>query len=333
MIIDPAELKQRYLQRIAGVRDKQVYIGPEIVTLDMTNACNLRCQYCATDHSPGNPHHHDKAQFFSWDKFLEIISDCVELKVDQIDLGGSGEPTVHPRFQDMMRHLEQKPFWVRLVTNATFPLECCDDVIKGDQAVIDLSAVDRQQYRDLQGKDFFDRVVGNIKRLVSLRDTIKPNFLINIAYIVNAVNVDHKQKMQELASQLGVNWVTFTKMNVHEYNRNIALVDDLTADPAGEGERTPPACLNGWFYLTVRLDGNTSTCYQIYQTYRGDIAARSLKELWSSGHMMNMRLLGKYGYIQKKFSSCRHCPFYDENVQRSRDLASPHVDLGAFDDH
>ena len=49
-------------------------------------------------------------------------------------------------------------------------------MIKADHVVINLSAVDRQQYHDLHGKDLFDRVVNNIKRLVSLRDAGKPGF-------------------------------------------------------------------------------------------------------------------------------------------------------------
>ena len=67
MIIDAAELKRRYLQRIAGVRDRQVYIGPEVVTLDINNSCNLSCRYCWI-HAPGNPAHFEKAHFFSMGK-------------------------------------------------------------------------------------------------------------------------------------------------------------------------------------------------------------------------------------------------------------------------
>ena len=201
---------------------RQVYIGPEVVALDISNSCNLRCRYCWI-HAPGNPAHFEKARFFPWEKFLGIVCDCVDLNVDQIHIVGTGEPTMHPLFRDMMRHLEQQPLKVKLLTNATFPLDYCTDVIKGDHVVIDLGAVDRQQYRDLHGKDLFDRVVNNIKRLVSLRDAGKPGFRIEIAYIVNAVNIDQKQKMQDLASRLGVNAVYFKKMNVHAYNREIAL--------------------------------------------------------------------------------------------------------------
>ncbi|MBF0571241.1 MAG: radical SAM protein [Candidatus Omnitrophica bacterium] len=316
MIIDAKELKRRYLQRIAGARDRQVYIGPEIVALNTTNSCNLRCLHCWT-HSPRNPAHLKKTYFFPWKKFLGIVGDCVDLNVDQIHIVGSGEPTMHPLFRDMMRHLEQQPLKVKVFTNGAFPLDYCLDVIKADHVLIDISAADRQQYREVHGKDFFDRVVNNIKRLVSLRDTRKPGFIIEVAYIVNAINISQKQKMQDLVSKLGINRISFERMNLHDYNQEVALPEGPIADLEGEEEKTPPICLNGWFYMLAR-DGHISTCCRTYQLPLGDL---SFKQHWLSPQIMSMRLLGKYGRMQKMFKACQTCVYYDENIQRSKDLA------------
>jgi MoaA/NifB/PqqE/SkfB family radical SAM enzyme len=314
MIIDRAELKRRYYLRITGARDKKVYIGPEDLALEINNSCNLTCQYCWF-HAPGNPTHFDKSRHFPWEKFLVSIADAVDLKVDNITITGSGEPTMHPLFRKMMRHLENQPLNVKVLTNATFPLEYCSDVIRGDSVLIDLSAVDRQQYLDLQGKDLFDRVVGNIQRLVSLRDAGKPGFQIDIVYIVNAVNIDQKSRMQDLASQLGVNSVIFKTMNIHDYNRGIALPEAPVSGLGGEVKRSPAVCLHGWFYMIVKADDdNASTCCRIPNMRLGDFDRWSLKQLWLSPKMMNMRLLGKYGQIQKMYKACQTCPFYDKNV-------------------
>jgi pyruvate-formate lyase-activating enzyme len=318
MIIDAAELKRRYSLRIAGARDKQVYIGPKIVSLDISNSCGLKCQYCSAIHAPGDQAHSKEASFIPWERFLGVVRDCVDLNVDQLHITGSGEPTTHPLFRDMMRHLEKQPLYVKLFTNATFPLGHCSDVFKADHAAIHLSAVDRQEYRDLHGKDLFDRVVNNIERLVSLRDERKPGFRVQVTYIVNTVNIDQKQKMQELASRLGVDSIYFSKMKVFAYNREIAL-------PEGSIDaveiKTPPACLNGWFYMKVRLDGAISTCCQKGHMRCGDLGKRSVKQFWSSTHMMNRRVLGKYGRVLKAFKACQTCPSYDDNIQYLKDLA------------
>jgi len=310
MILDGAELKQRYRQRIDGVRDNKAYIGPEVVNLHLTNACNLRCHFCMADHSPDNPAHLDKAQFFPFDKFLGVVADAVEMSVDQIILMGSGEPSVHPSFREMLQHLEDKPLKVVLVTNATFPLDYCSEVIKADHVIINLSGVDRQQYLDLKGKDFFDRVIANIERLVALRDAKKPGFIVELAHIVNAVNTPQRQKMEDLATKLRVNWVDFKKMEVHEYNQDIALPEDL--EP--EERRTPPQCLNGWFYMLVVAGGNFSFCYKIPQMHPADLEKWSLKQYWFSANMNKIRLLGKLGRIQQMYEACQTCPFYEEHM-------------------
>ena len=309
LIIDTAELEKRYLLRIAGARDKKVYIGPQVVALDISNLCNLRCRYCSANHAPKNPHHFEEAHFFPWERFLEVIDDCVDLNVDHVSLVGDGEPAVHPLFRDMMRHLEQKPLKVMLLTNATFPLEYCSDVIKGDHVIINLSAVDRQAYRELHGQDLFERVIANIKRLVSLRNAGKPGFIIEISYIVNALNIKQKQKMQELAFQLGLNGVCFEEMTVHAYNREIALPQGPLSDSEGKEKRTPPVCLNGWFFIRIRSDGTVSTCSPIRQGRTGDLNKMSLKQIWLSPQMMNMRLLGKIRPDSKDVRGLSDLPF------------------------
>jgi hypothetical protein len=35
--------------------------------------------------------------------------------------------------------------------------------------------------------------------------------------------------------------------------------------------------------------------------------------------MMNMRLLGKFGELQKQHQACQVCPFYQKNIKRMED--------------
>lgn len=329
MIIDADELKRRYQKRIAGVRDGKVYIGPEVVTLQINNTCNLRCKFCWT-HAPGNQAHFDKQLAFPWEKFVGIIGDSVDLQVNEIHITGSGEPSMHPSFREMLRYLENKPFYVKLLTNATFPIDYCDDVIKGDHIIIDLSAADRQRYRQVQGNDLFDRVVANIKRLVTLRDILKPSFHIEICYVLNAENIDQSEQMKELTRQLGVNSLYFEKMNVHDFNRDIALSEDPKIELSGEDRRTPPQCLHGWFFIIFKPENVVSTCCRIRSMHLGDFDKMSFKEMWLSTHMMNVRMMGKHGIIQKRNKPCQTCPFYGKNIKRMQDALGLEKNEQAF---
>lgn len=318
MILDAHELKQRYIQRISGVRDRKVYIGPEAVTLEINNTCNLSCRFCWT-HAPGNPAHYDKPNQMSWEKFTGIIDDAEELKVDQMILIGSGEPTMHPKFREMTAYLEHRPFYTKVNTNAAFAPEYCDDLIKLDHAIINFSAVNPEQYIGLKGKDFFDRAVANIRRLVHLRDTIKPAFHIEIACIVNAINANYTQEMKQLATDLKVDTLFFEKMNVHAYNRDIALPENSDSEIAGEDRLTPPECLHGWFYMVLKPEDEASICCRIKKMHLGNLSHFSFKTFWHSQHLMNVRLMGKHGILQKRHQACTVCPFYEKNIKRMQD--------------
>lgn len=330
MIIEPRELKRRYLQRLKGVRDNKIYIGPQAVGFDITHACNLACRYCWS-HGPETPHHFQKVGNFSWKRFLDVVRDCVELNVDEILFAGFGEPTQSPLFRDMMRYAEQQPLFIKLYTNGTFPADYCSDVLRGDYVNIHLSAVDREQYHNLHGQDLFDHVVSNIKRLVASRQAAKPDFRIVISYIINAVNVNQKQEMQELASRLGVDAVYFEKV-AHASSREIVLPGS-----PGEREERPllPSCVDSWFHMVAMPDGNLTICPWVYHLHRrevdqgplkgGVLKRGALKDAWSSGHMMNMRLLGKHGYFAKRFQACHDCLYYNKNARRLKDLAGTRI--------
>lgn len=323
MIIDAAELKRRYIKRIAGVRDNKVYIGPQAVALDITHACNLTCQYCWF-HGQGNSHQFKKAKCFSWERFLEVVSECIDLEADRILITGFGEPTQHPLFRDMMKHLEQQPSYIKVYTNGTFPLDYCLDVIRGDHVDIHLSATDRKQYHNLHGKDLFDHVINNIKRLIFLRDETKPRFRVEINYIVNTLDNNQKQKIQELTSHLGVNAVNIEK-EAHVSDEEMAL----TQGAMERKGRAPGACVDGWFQIMAMSNGNLTICPWVYHLDRADIDCGplkraalkqgSLKEVWLSKTMAKMRFLKKSGYFAKKFTACQNCPSYGKNMRRLKD--------------
>lgn len=298
------------MKRLKGLKDNKVYLGPEVVSLEVTNSCTLRCKYCTANHAPGNPDHFQDAAFLPWEKFVCYVQDCIDLKVDQINIVGAGEPALHPQFREMLRHVEHKPLRVYMTTNATFPVEYCPDVIKADHVLINLGAVEREQYRKIHENDLFDLVIANIKRLASLRDKYKPDFVMDVAYIVNSLNVDQKKAMREMAGEIGINTIEFIRMHENIYNKEIALP---TTSGEAEVQRTPEPCVNGWFYMVATLGDCFGTCYKIPPAihFSGDHA---LLKAWFSPAMMKARLLGKSNRTQTEHLPCKTCVFYENNM-------------------
>ena len=72
--------------------------------VEITDQCNLTCPVCYSDSSPRRPTHRSMEQ-------IEFMLDCVvrnEAEPDVVQISG-GEPTIHPRFFDVLDAAKRRP--------------------------------------------------------------------------------------------------------------------------------------------------------------------------------------------------------------------------------
>jgi hypothetical protein len=86
------------------------------VLWDLGRMCNYNCTYCWPSV------HSNTEQFASY----ETIVKAIDMIVDHWSVGksirwnfGGGEPTMHPRFIDILKHLKSKNQWVLVTTNGS----------------------------------------------------------------------------------------------------------------------------------------------------------------------------------------------------------------------
>lgn len=305
---------------MAGARDEKLYIGPEIVHLHITNRCNLRCRYC-WHHSPGNPELAHPAQDLPFRKFCAILKDCRTLKVNNLYISGEGEPTLHPRFAQMMDLAEQYPLAVTVFSNATFPSSLLPALLKADHLVVDLSAPDAADYQIIHGADHFNRVVNNIKALSQMRKDLGKHLSITGRCVMNRINQPRLHEISGLMRSIGVDSIELVPMQPTPFNRDIAI---KPKDPLPHGPKKGPECnrcFNGWFYLSARLNGQMSYCCRVPQINTGHLYRSSLKTAWGSKKFMALRVLGKTSQINKKFKECAECHYKRQNIAVLLELA------------
>ena len=89
-------------------------LPPVGATLDLTNACNLRCNFC-------NAAHYRNKKFISFERAIKIIKMLDNWGVKSICFAGGGEPTLHPKFIDILEFTgENTNMEIGISTNGTY---------------------------------------------------------------------------------------------------------------------------------------------------------------------------------------------------------------------
>ena len=290
MILDQRELKRRMLLRLKGVELPRPLIGPETVQFHITELCNIKCQYCGY-HGAGTTHHQTGEKHMPFETFEGLVRDCKELQVDRIYMSGQGEPTIHPRFYDMLACLERS-FAINIYTNGTFPIERCRDILRADHIVINLGAANRESYKELVGRDLFVKVIKNIRELARLRPQYNPKFCIEVLFVITQLNAQELVKTEKLVRTLGADVVQHRKFEVFDFNQHLKLPDHQEKTDI-DGQWLP--CYYGWFNSAIKFNGDVNVCCFMQSLTIGNAYKTSFKEVWESDDYARARALALSG--------------------------------------
>lgn len=308
MILDARELKRRQLLRLKGIEQGKPLIGPAVVQVHLTDRCNLSCRFCYY-FAPGSPNVPIGPNTLSIKLFAKIVRDCVDLKVDWLNLSAKGEPSLHPRFYDLLRYAEKKPIAVSMNSNGAFPLNRCRDILRADRIVINIGESDRESYLKLQGQDFFLRVIKNIRELAKLKRTYNPVFQIVAVLIKTTLNAERLEKTTALLKKIGVDDVRSVTAEAWEYTQDIMLPESLSEPPPKEWL----PCYHGWFYSSIKLDGHVNLCCFMQELKIDRVGDKSFKDVWASEAYAKARVAAVSGKGFENYVECKNCPIAFRN--------------------
>ena len=108
-----------------------------LTSVFFTSGCNFACPFCHNPdlikRQPGN---------LTWDEVDRFLAQSQAEWVDAICITG-GEPTLHDGLYDLVQHIKQRGFYVKLDTNGSNP-----DRIEEVQDLVDYIAMDYKAPRD-----------------------------------------------------------------------------------------------------------------------------------------------------------------------------------------
>jgi radical SAM protein with 4Fe4S-binding SPASM domain len=167
---------------------------PRFVQIEPVGQCNLRCQMCAIQFRKDGPPHGPLA-FLPFDDFCRLVQQFGP--IDELQLQGLGEPTMHPRFFDMVAWASARG--IRVSTNSNLTLwserrarQCIASGLAALQ--VSLDAATPELYERIRVNAHFGKVIRNLRRVMVARREA------NSSLDVGIVTVLMRQNLQELAA-------------------------------------------------------------------------------------------------------------------------------------
>jgi organic radical activating enzyme len=156
-------------------------IAPISINLDLTTACNYRCDHCIDWDILNTQHRHDEETLRS-----SIIT-MVERGLRSVILIGGGEPTIYPGFSDFVRFLKDLELQVAVVSNGSRGdklLEIADVLEERDWVRLSLDAGSNELFRAMHKPVKKSLTLDEICAWVPKIKERNPRFQIGFSYII-----------------------------------------------------------------------------------------------------------------------------------------------------
>lgn len=286
--------------------------APRRLVLELTNACNLNCIMCGRNSANFVP------TFFKleWlEKFVPIMN-----KIEEVSMFGWGEPTVHPKFVDILKYLNNYPVRKYFCTNG-MRLGALEDEIFNyhvDIIAISLDGANAETNNKIRRGGNFDKIISDLKSIVARKKALGINRpYMNFVFCAMASNFNELPKLVKIAADIGLDEVkavyftAFSENLLHQalygeqYNKQVAEVFQQTIeigdklnvkiklphlsgkDPAGN--KSHKDCYVGWRDMFVGSDGYVRPCMSTPDKFFRFDYYQNFSDMWNNEKYQTFR--------------------------------------------
>ena len=257
---------------------------PYTLAIDPCNLCNFRCKFCAMQTVEEQQSY--KKLMMPYDLFCKIIDDIAEFpdKLKVLRINGQGEPTLNPRFCDMVKYAKQKNVsdWIETITNGSqlepeLNQKIADSEI--NRVRISIESITEQGYKDTAGVDIdFERFIDNIR---DLHERCRGKTEIYIKTVDASVpDKNSQEKFYELFSsvcdRIFIDKVIPMWSDFDEINNRFKLDDKKGMH--GQKIKQVMICPYPFYSLIINADGDVTACCA---DWKRKLSFGSLKDIWS----------------------------------------------------
>jgi MoaA/NifB/PqqE/SkfB family radical SAM enzyme len=162
----PAVDPRRYFESADRAPSAAPAQAPVCLYLETTNRCNLLCTTCPRTYEELEP-----PADMSWALFTKIVDQIP--RIERAVLHGVGEPMLVKNLPRMVHYLKDRGTYVLFNTNGTVLNEKNGRALIEaglDELRVSLDAANAKSYRAIRGKDYFGRILKNVRAFRNLQE-------------------------------------------------------------------------------------------------------------------------------------------------------------------
>lgn len=309
-----AEYRQPYSKKRKPLQELLPLDTPLTMYIDPTNICNFACKFCFNgDESALKKMNKSMLEM---ERFKKIVQDLKEFpsKIKMIHLHGFGEPLLNKNLYKMITLLKQENVVERIsiTTNGSaFTDENMPRLISSgiDQIHISIYGLSQEQYEEFTDtKVNFPRLLKNIQHLYS----IKKNCSIHIKIVGDYFSKEEQGNFFNIFGDYCDTIFIDNAANIWPDVDVSKTVDEHASLKHQYSEEISynKICPQLFYQMLIHSDGSVSPCCVDYsnEVNIGDINDLSLKDIWNSQYLNQMRIDHLNGDIEK-YEGCKNCQY------------------------
>ncbi len=313
-----------------GARDSNRLLA---IRLETNTSCNLRCRYCYAQ-SGG-----DSIKVADFDVLKRVISEAKELGIKSVVVIGGGEPTLYPKFRELIAYIDSLGIIPMLFSNTILMTkELADFLYKHNASVMGKLDSLRPEVQDyLAGREGVSREIRtgleNLMKAGFARPDSPGEVRLGVSFVSNKMNLGEIEEIwhfcrqnnifpnmeiltptgranDELADQmLNAEEIRKYKLKLLEIDREHYGLDWLPYTPI-----TASGCLQHLYSLYINIDGNIRPCaptkldehpaLKVEGEYPCNVNKMSLKEIYDSELFTYVRNIDKV--LEGRCGNCEH---------------------------
>jgi len=182
---------------------------PVCLYLETTNRCNLLCTTCPRTYEELEPE-----ADMPWELFVSLIDQYPNIA--RVVLHGIGEPMLVKDIAQRVKYLKERNIYVLFNTNGTLLTEANGRALIDaglDELRVSLDAAESEVFEMVRGKDFFDKIVTNVRNFTRLQrelNAAKPRVSLWLTGLRETV--DQLPDFVRLAHSIGVTEVYLQRL-------------------------------------------------------------------------------------------------------------------------